>query len=137
MEHSQQLVTLTRFKPTSGKQTLGIIQYKEFSGTTLELPWKDNAYRISCIPEGMYRCNKRHSAKYGHHFMINHVEGRDMILIHSGNYYTHTLGCILVGKYHKDIDGDGLKDVTNSKDTLKELNTLLPNYFMLNIIQEA
>jgi len=97
------------------------------------LPWKDNQRRISCIPEGEYEVVKRWSKKYGDHFHILGVDGRDYILTHAANFVRQLLGCIAVGLSHTDIDGDGLRDVTSSKKTLKQLNKILPERFNLKI----
>jgi len=110
----------------------------EYSCKTLELAWKNNERRVSCIPEGSYLIRKRWSKKYGDHFIVlekdgSHVTGRDHILIHHGNYNRDILGCILVGQLHLDIDGDGLRDVTMSKSTMSELNELLPFEFNMEI----
>lgn len=120
------------------KQTLGDLYVKDgdeevFSCKTLELPWLDNQVKISCIPEGEYKVEKRNSPKYGDHFHIQDVPGRTYILIHHGNYYTDILGCVLVGKIHTDINNDGLRDVTSSKDTMKKLNQILPDEFEIEI----
>ncbi|WP_308219321.1 DUF5675 family protein [Flavobacterium sp. NRK F10] len=37
---------------------------------TIELPWKMNETRVSCIPEGKYFIRKRYSSKYKWHFSI-------------------------------------------------------------------
>lgn len=121
------------------KQVLGDLRVINNDGAivydckTLELPDLNNAKRISCIPKGIYNVVKRNSPKYGNHFHVQNVPDRDMILIHSGNYFTHTLGCILVGKTHADINKDGYRDVTGSKQTLEELNKILPDEFELEI----
>lgn len=115
------------------KQTLGELTFGEFSCKTLELPWLNNERKISCIPTGEYEVIKRESAKYGSHFYVTNVEDRSYILIHAGNYNKHTLGCILVGDKHLDINGDGYRDVTNSKLTMQELNDILPQVFKLII----
>ena len=100
---------------------------------TLELPDRDNQLRISCIPEGTYEVTRRNSAKYGSHFHILDVPDRSLILIHNANYARQLLGCIAVGLSHTDIDGDGHKDVTRSKQTLKDLVRILPKEFKLEI----
>ncbi len=100
---------------------------------TLELPDRDNQNRISCIPEGKYTVVKRYSKKYGDHFHILNVPNRDYILAHNANYVRQLLGCIAVGLAHTDIDGDGWRDVTRSKKTLKDLNKELPDKFELEI----
>ena len=63
--------------------------------------------------------------------------GRSLILIHIGNYYTQTNGCVLVGKAIADINDDGNMDVTNSKDTLQKLLKVAPNGFELEIQKKA
>lgn len=130
-------VIIERFE-SGEKQTLGflfvLISNKlELKLCTLELGWHDNSRKTSCIPKGKYQVSKRYSTKYKDHFHILNVPGRDYILIHSGNKYTHTLGCILPGLEQKDIDNDGLLDVTNSRDAMKKLNELLPDEFVIEI----
>ncbi|MFO7825431.1 MAG: DUF5675 family protein [Cyclobacterium sp.] len=94
---------------------------------TLELPWKENQNFISCIPSGRYKVKKRYSKKYGWHLHILGVPGRTWILIHEANFVRELLGCIAIGKNRADIDGDGLKDVTESVKTKQALLELLPD----------
>ena len=125
------------------KQTLSTfkIEHKNsreifLKGYILELPDKDNKRRISRIPAGKYKCVKRFSEKYKHHFHVLDVPDRDYILIHSGNYHTHTKGCLLPGSGITDINNDGYQDVVNSKSTMKKMNELLPKEFYLEIEEE-
>lgn len=119
----------------NGVQTLGHLRAPNgFVYQTLELPWKQNQSKISCIPKGTYFVTKRNSEKYGNHFHIQNVPGRSFILIHHGNYYTDILGCVLVGKGLKDINGDGQLDVTSSKAAMKELMGMLPDNFEIDIV---
>lgn len=61
----------------------------------IELPWKDNQSRISCIPEGKYKVVKRTSDHFGAHMLITNVPKRDLILIHPANNALKELkGCI-------------------------------------------
>ena len=120
-------------------QTLGILTVFDKYGfpfwecRTLELPWLDNQKRKSCIPEGVYPVVKRYSAKFKDHFHIKEVPNRDYILIHPVNFVKDLLGCIGAGLSHTDIDGDGHRDLTRSKKTLKDLNRILPDSFELEI----
>jgi len=83
---------------------------KAFTCKTTELPCKNNARQISCIPKGNYIVRKRWSQKFNWHLKVYHengvecVQGRSMILIHVGNRVnwlengkriSDTLGCIL------------------------------------------
>ncbi len=104
-----------------------------FECRTVELPDRDNQRLISCIPEGEYWVEKRYSSKYGDHFHVKGVPNRDLILLHNANYVEQLLGCVAVGLAHTDINGDGYRDVTRSKQTLKDLNKELPDRFKLKI----
>jgi hypothetical protein len=81
----------------------------------LELPWRNNERKQSCIPEGRYMITRRTSPKYGEHFHVLNVTNRSFILIHQGNFTREIEGCILPGTSHQDIDRDGIIDVTNSR----------------------
>lgn len=116
----------------------------EFICKTLELPYRDNERNVSCIPEGFYDVVPRQSPKYGNHLHITGVPNRSLILIHHGNYVgspnpktglPDIRGCVLVGKDHIDITGDGIKEVTASKNTMKELMKVAPDGFVLEVTQ--
>lgn len=108
--------------------------YQVFSCVTLELPDRENQTSISRVPAGKYTCKRRYSEKYGNHYILMDVEGREYILMHFGNYYTNTRGCILMGNDFADINKDGHIDVTSSKNTMKTLVNVMPEEFELTII---
>ena len=118
----------------SEKVTAGLLHVLNESGKivntfhTIELPWKNNEPLVSCIPEGTYDMEFKHSP----FFKVNlwrllKVPNRQGILIHSGNYTRQIKGCILVGDSHTDLDNDGILDVANSKKTLSKLHYNLIN----------
>ena len=116
------------------KQTLGALTVycgtdKVFECKTLELPWLNNKPFKSCIPKGEYKVKYRHSETYGHHWIVQDVEDRDLILIHFGNFHRDTEGCICVGRDYRDIDSDGYRDVTSSKVTMRALNNAISASF--------
>lgn len=119
------------------KQTLGTMYYngREIC-KTLELAWRNNERRISCIPVGTYKVVRRASPKYGAHFHLTNVPNRNLILIHNGNYHFQINGCILVGATHEDVNMDGYKDVTRSKPTMEKILKILPKSFNLTIENE-
>ena len=133
--------TLTRLycnEYTRGK----LIVDNGFTCDTLELPWRNNASQVSCIPVGTYKVFPRTSPKYGNHLHVTGVNGRDLILIHWGNYAASAnkktgtpdiKGCILVGYGYADLDGDGLPEIVRSKDAFKALMLACPNGFELTI----
>ena len=62
---------------------------------SIELPWKDNHARVSCIPEGRYELVKRWSPKFNRHLQVMNVPQRKDILIHPANDALQELkGCI-------------------------------------------
>ena len=128
--------TLTVYDEDTGEEV--------FKCRTLELPYRDNQRNVSCIPEGFYDVVPRTSPKYSNHLHITNVEGRSLILIHWGNYagsinpktgHSDIRGCVLVGKEFVDLDGDGLADITSSKNTFKKLMSVAPDGFVLEITQ--
>ena len=130
------IVTLDRTQ-REDKQTLGVMLHEgKTLCYTLELPWLDNQKGISCIPEGEYEVVSRQTPssqfKYKHYHILD-VPDRSWILIHGGNYHTQIKGCILVGSEWKDINGDGYRDVVNSRKTLESLIDFLGESFRLKI----
>ena len=111
--------TTSDIKSMDGKRVL-------FRCKGLELPWKDNERKVSCIPEGAYKVVRRKSPRFGNHFHIADVPDRSLILIHHGNYTSDIEGCLLVGRAHKDINGDRVPDVTDSRNTMAELLRIAP-----------
>jgi hypothetical protein len=113
---------------SSPHSTLGILTvYFGLTGVckccTLELPWKNNERKVSCIPAGGYVVGFRKATphfKYPH-YHVRDVEGRSGILIHRGNYTSDIEGCILVGTDWGDLNKDGKTDIKNSKIALDRL----------------
>ena len=126
------------------KQTLGHFTLYEdasvvFSCKSLELPDLGNQTDISCIPKGDYICCKRYSTKYGWTYLVRevdeeHVKGRKWILIHFGNYFHNSRGCILLGQDFIDINQDGYRDVTSSRRTMRTMTRLADDIFKLSIV---
>jgi len=52
---------------------------------TIELPWKNNERKVSCVPEGKYFLEKRYSAKFKWHIEVKNVANRSGILFHPAN----------------------------------------------------
>jgi Family of unknown function (DUF5675) len=62
---------------------------------TIELPWRENETRVSCIPEGKYFIKKRYSQKFQWHLEVLDVKNRSLILLHPANNALLELnGCI-------------------------------------------
>ena len=87
---------------------------------TIELPWKQNRRRISCIPEGEYFLQKRYSNKFQWHIEVCGVSGRSYILLHPANNARKELnGCIAPVTQHSGA-GFGVMS-RKAFNTLKDL----------------
>lgn len=99
----------------------------------IELPWKNNQRRVSCIPEGNYRCFSHTSPKFGRTFHIRDVPGRSEILIHVANKPSELLGCIAPG-----MTASGNTAVNNSRNAMNKLiNLLWPKDFDIVITSQS
>lgn len=109
-----------------GIQTLGNLIYDNFRCKTLERPWKNNRFNISCIPKGTYKCKYTFSPKFlKYTYELQNTSPRSGIRIHSGNYFFDINGCILMGDAYSDINKDGKVDVINSRKTIAEFEQLI------------
>lgn len=131
--------TLTRYE-TSDQGTFGTLEGCGLALRTAELPWRNNARRISCIPTGKYLCTPYSSKKFPNVYQLQNVPNRDLILIHTGNfagdvsldYRSDVLGCILVGLSFSKIDGQ--QSVRQSRKAMDKLRAVAgSNSFWLDI----
>lgn len=91
---------------------------------TIELPWKQNRARVSCIPEGSYPMVKRWSEKFKCHLYLPGVTGRSLILIHPANNALKELkGCIAPVKAHSGI-GTGTQSKWAMNKIMRIVNQL-------------
>ena len=122
-------------------QTLGylyIVDEKDdilFSCNTLELAWLNNKRNISCVPNGTYKCELEYSNKFKVDLWeLKDVPNRSECKFHSANFFKQLNGCIALGSDFADIDGDGWRDVTNSKDTMLEFHEVLKGLKEIELI---
>ncbi len=121
--------------------TVGELEFMDgditlFECVTLEPTWANNRTNVSCIPAGEYNVVPYSSEKYPGTYEVQDVPGRSKILIHAGNYYTNTKGCILPGRDVQDINRDGVIDVTASKATLRHIKEVTKyKTFKLTILE--
>jgi len=106
--------TLTLKRVFSDDQgTKGSLRGEGLDLATLELPWRGNKNRVSCIPAGQYTCVPYSSGRFTNVYEVTGVPGRSKILIHTGNhagdttkgYKSDVEGCILVGISHCELGG--------------------------------
>lgn len=77
--------TLTR-GPSTDQGTFGVLRFGGASVHALELPWRDNRRKMSCVPPGEYRCTLTNSPKFGRVYILANVPGRSHVLIHPANF---------------------------------------------------
>jgi len=95
------IVTLKRGNSTD-QGTFGTLYFGGNVLHAVELPWRDNARRVSCIPAGTYQCALVNSPRFGKVYGVKNVPGRSHILIHASNlagdvykgWITQLHGCI-------------------------------------------
>ena len=122
----------------------------EFIAHTLELAWRDNEKRVSCIPDGEYKCRVRLARESGSrdyvHLLVQDVPDRSYILFHRGNYAnsnwkdngerSDTRGCILTGTHRAQspdkileskVAHDYLMDYILGNHLSKKINLIIKN----------
>jgi hypothetical protein len=95
------IVTLKRGNSTD-QGTFGKLYFGGNVLHTVELPWRDNVRRVSCISAGTYQCALVNSPRFGKVYGVQNVPGRNHILIHAANlagdvgngWITQLHGCI-------------------------------------------
>lgn len=96
------------------------------SFVTLELGWRNNKPRMSCIPAGIYPVRTKDSPKFGKGvYRVDNVPGRSEILIHAGNkagnvekgQKSDVQGCIMLGT-QKSMMGNQIA-IANSQPAME------------------
>lgn len=129
------------------KQTLGRLSVIKddivlFTCRTIELPERNNEHSRSRIPSGRYPLNilsgeELEYSRFSYdHLGISDVSNRTGIKVHIVNYFFEIEGCVGVGQKFTDINKDGYLDITNSRDTLEKLVSMLPNKCEIHIFDE-
>ena len=107
-----------------------------------ELPWRDNATGLSCVPLGSYVCKVVQSPAHGTVYELQGVKDRTHCQIHSANFCgdklkgkkCELLGCIAIGSRVWDLQGQ--RAVSGSRDAIKSFMDYMGGEdFTLNITQ--
>ena len=112
--------------------TLGYLDVGNNTYSVLELPWRGNEPRRSCIPEGVYTMRLRQSqvvtrttgGRHAQGWEVQEVPGRSFIMFHPGNYTRNTDGCLLPGRRFSWTSAEGFM-VTDSQITFEALMNCL------------
>ena len=112
--------------------TFGVATLGEFTWTSLELPWRNNAPDISCIPPGTYYAQIKPSLHFNRDvFLLQNVPGRSDVEIHGANWagdvskgwHSDLRGCLTLGTHRAVLPYQGkLQDaVVNSWASVQQL----------------
>jgi hypothetical protein len=111
-------------RPSIPMGTFGVLSVDQLVLFTVELPWKDNANNVSCIPPGKYRCCWTKSPRLKKFtYEVTNVKGRSGIRIHSANFATQVLGCVALGLTNGKMDGK--RGVFGSTTAIRKFNEAL------------
>ena len=137
-EHNVKTITLTRTTNT----VAGILgKLSVLNLHTIELNWRDNKRKVSCIPAGTYVCEFKASPKFGMCYHVLDVPERSAILIHAANFAglvslgqrADLEGCIAFGTSAGELYGQPA--VLNSKSAIREfVRFLKKEKFTLEVI---
>lgn len=136
-----ELVATLQREPYDDDGTPGVLVAEGRAWNTLELPWRDNRRKLSCIPAGRYRCVWVRSPRFGWVYHVTGVPDRTAILIHGGNLAgdatkgrrTHVQGCILLGERRGRLGGQ--RAVLVSQPALRRFHaTMGQRPFFLEIL---
>ena len=89
-------------RQSTDEGTFGVLTFGKDAVHTVELPWRDNKPRRSCIPTGAYSCAMVNSPRFGRVYGVRGVPGRTHVLLHAANlagdtdlgWTTQLHGCI-------------------------------------------
>lgn len=100
-----------------------------FSSVSLERGWMNNYPNISCYPIGEYWLVYEYSNKFKCMLWeIYGIERRSECKFHSANFWWQLNGCNALGLRFKDMNRDGFKDITYSKNTMQQFHQALKPY---------
>lgn len=125
------MITLHRLTETSDGTFGHIVDSKGYPTNilTMELPYKMNLPRVSCIPKGDYHLQSVVSPTRGPVWQLMNVPDRDKIYIHVANVIDEISGCIgaglafgVVSSAKKKVTRFGIQ---NSKSATSQLYSLI------------
>jgi hypothetical protein len=117
-------------------QTTGILIVEDDNGRLvfvspcIERGYRDNRKNISNVPAGEYPLILDWSPKFKKYLWeLVGVPGRIECKIHSANYWRQLNGCIALGLYLTDFNGDDYQDVGASRKAMKAFHKVMSKLF--------
>jgi hypothetical protein len=131
-------VTLKRFYSRDDGM-FSIFSYGGNFAAMIELPWRNNQHKISCIPAGVYVFHRYQSPKRGYEVFADTEKiipgGRSddgPIEIHIANFLKDIEGCMGIGRWFSTDAVQG-KCVTTSHDAFSDFMAWAKNYQSIQI----
>jgi len=127
-------IVVDRLKEHKKKQTTGTLKVfinnkLKYECKCLELPYKNNEKKISCVKPGTYPIVLEYSPAFKMNLWeLKNVPNRSESKIHIANYVTELEGCIAPGLEQKDINGDGLVDNVNSRIAFNKIMDITKDF---------
>lgn len=93
--------------PSTDQGTFGQAEFLTGKWTSMELPWRDNAEDVSCVPPGTYLAKFQFSPHFNKQlYHLVDVPGRTNCMLHPANwagdkalgYYCELEGCAALGR---------------------------------------
>jgi len=113
--------------PSTDDGTFGKFHFGEHIVFSGELPDRDNACNISCIPVGEYLCKWTYSPRFKRGmYLVTQVDGRSGIRFHTANYMgdvnlgkkNHLAGCIALAMKTGIMGGQ--RAILNSRTAIRK-----------------
>ncbi len=120
---------------TTGTCELRLGPIVVYRAHTLELPWRNNESRVSCIPAGEYDAKLTMSNRFKVLLWeILGVPDRSGIRIHAANYGHELAGCIALGMQSVDMDKDGKMDIARSREAMRLLHQSCGDHKQMRVV---
>lgn len=129
---------------SSDQGTFGVMNVGGHTLFTGELPWRDNANDLSCIPAGTYRCAMTYSPHFRRRlYLVDHVSHRAGVRIHSAclmgdtakGFVSQLLGCIALGEKRGFIGNQ--KAILVSRSAVRKFEKALNNEPFILEVRDA
>ena len=130
------VVQLWRF-PEFASTTFGLlIAPGDWRRATIELPWRDNAPNVSCIPTGDHQAFWAWSPRHGRAVYHVAAEGRAGVEVDVANWSSELRGCLAMGRKIAKFPGKGW-GITNSRSSRRAFHQLMGRRPFVLRIREA
>lgn len=115
-------------KQTSGRFSISDVDtnFTLFTSVCLERGWKNNEFRISCLPKGIYTLVYEYSDKFDRYLWeFKNTHPRTECKFHSASFWFDLNGCVSLGAYYGKINTDEYLDLKYSAAMINKMHEVL------------